>query len=66
MNIGFQIDEIDKLNEKTDSSLPLILESQKRKNKNFYFLPIITIFQQRSLNGGNQVSSSLSKNSRGS
>ena len=39
MNIGFQIDEIDKLNIKTDSSLPLILESQKRKNKNYYFLP---------------------------
>ncbi len=39
MNIGFQIDEIDKLNVKTDSSLPLILESQKRNNKNFYFLP---------------------------
>ena len=39
MNIGFQIDAIEKLNFKTDSSLPLILESQKRKNKNFYFLP---------------------------
>ena len=39
MNVGFQIDEINKLNIKTDSSLPLILESQKRKNKNFYFLP---------------------------
>ena len=39
MKIGFQIDEINKLNIKTDSSLPLILESQKRKNKNFYFLP---------------------------
>ena len=39
MNIGFQIDAVEKLNFKTDSSLPLILESQKRKNKNFYFLP---------------------------
>lgn len=39
MNIGFQTDEIDKLNVKTDSTLPLILESQKRKNKNFFFLP---------------------------
>ena len=39
MNIGFQIDAIEKLNFKTDSSLPIILESQKRKNKNFYFLP---------------------------
>ena len=39
MNIGFQIDEINKLNFKTDSSIPLILESQKRNNRNFYFLP---------------------------
>ena len=45
MNIGFQIDEIDKLNDKTDSSLPLILESQKRKNKNFYFLPSSLTFK---------------------
>ena len=45
MNIGFQIDEIDKLNIKTDSSLPLILESQKRKNKNFYFLPSSLTFK---------------------
>ena len=45
MNVGFQIDEIDKLNIKTDSSLPLILESQKRKNKNFYFLPSSLTFK---------------------
>ena len=37
MNIGFQIDAIDKLDFKTDSSLPIILESQKRKNKTFIF-----------------------------
>ena len=45
MNVGFQIDEIDQLNIKTDSSLPLILESQKRKNKNFYFLPSSLTFK---------------------
>ncbi len=39
MNVGFQIDQIDKLNFKTDSTLPIILESQKRNNKNFCFLP---------------------------
>ena len=39
MKIGFQIDPIERLNLKTDSSLPLILESQKRKNKNFCFSP---------------------------
>ena len=39
MNVGFQIDEVGKLNHKTDSTLPIILESQKRKNKNFCFLP---------------------------
>ena len=45
MNVGFQIDAIDKLNIRTDSSLPLILESQKRKNKNFYFLPSSLTFK---------------------
>ena len=39
MKIGFQIDVIESLNVKTDSTLPIILESQKRKNKNYYFLP---------------------------
>ena len=39
MKVGFQMDEIEVLNFKTDSTLPLILESQKRKNENFYFLP---------------------------
>ena len=29
MNIGFQINKIEKLNVKTDSSLPLILETLK-------------------------------------
>ena len=39
MKVGFQVDEISKLNVKTDSTLPLIMESQKRKHKNFCFLP---------------------------
>ena len=39
MKIGFQINDIETLNFKTDSTLPIILESQKRKNKNYYFLP---------------------------
>ena len=39
MKIGFQIDDIHVLNLKTDSTLPIILESQKRNNKNYYFLP---------------------------
>ena len=39
MKVGFQVDELSKLNAKTDSTLPLIMESQKRKHKNFCFLP---------------------------
>jgi glutathione synthase len=39
MKVGFQVDELSKLNVKTDSTLPLIVESQKRKHKNFCFLP---------------------------
>ncbi len=49
MNIGFQIDEIEKLNFQTDSSLPIILESQKRKNKNFYFLPSTLTYKNNHL-----------------
>lgn len=47
MNVGFQIDPVEKLNFKTDSSLPLILESQLRKNKNFYFLPSSLTYKNR-------------------
>ena len=39
MNISFQLDDISSLNYKTDSSLPIIYESQKRKNKNYVFRP---------------------------
>mgnify|MGYP001297789715 CR=1 FL=1 len=49
MNIGFQIDPIEKLNHKTDSTLPIILESQKRKNKNFYFIPSTLTFKNNSV-----------------
>ena len=33
MKFGFQIDPIHTLNHNTDSTLPLIFESQKRENK---------------------------------
>ena len=49
MNIGFQIDEVEKLNFKTDSSLPLILESQKRRNKNYFFLPSSLTYKENYL-----------------
>lgn len=39
MKVGFQIDYISSLNFKTDSTLPIIYESQKRKNTNFIFHP---------------------------
>ncbi len=39
MNVGFQINNISDLNLKTDSTFPIILESQKRNNINFCFLP---------------------------
>tara|TARA_B100000401_G_scaffold436334_1_gene379615 strand:- start:77 stop:1012 length:936 start_codon:yes stop_codon:yes gene_type:complete len=39
MKIGFQINDVHTLNFETDSTLPIILESQKRKNKNYCFLP---------------------------
>lgn len=49
MNIGFQIDEISSLNFKTDSSLAIILESQKRNNKNFIFLPSSLTYKDNSV-----------------
>ena len=49
MNVGFQVDPIENLNSKTDSTLPLILESQKRKNKNFCFLPNSLTFKNNSV-----------------
>ena len=39
MLVSFQIDHLDSLNYKTDSTLPIILESQKRGFKNYIFQP---------------------------
>ena len=49
MRVGFQVDEIESLNFKSDSTLPLILESQKRKNQNFYFLPSSLTYKNNNL-----------------
>ena len=39
MLVSFQIDHLDSLNYKTDSTLPIIFESQKRGFKNYVFQP---------------------------
>ena len=39
MKIGFQMDLLSALNFKTDSTLPIIYESQKRKNINYIYHP---------------------------
>ena len=39
MLASFQIDHPDSLNYKTDSTLPIILESQKRGIRNYIFQP---------------------------
>ena len=39
MKIGFQMDLLSELNFKTDSTLPIIYESQKRKNINYIYHP---------------------------
>tara|TARA_B100001029_G_C15033903_1_gene438853 strand:- start:428 stop:1351 length:924 start_codon:yes stop_codon:yes gene_type:complete len=49
MKVAFQIDEIETLNLKTDSSFPIIFESFKRKNKNFYFLPSSLTYKNNSV-----------------
>ena len=49
MKIGFQIDSISSLNFKTDSTIPIILESQKRGNNNFCFLPSSLTFRNNSV-----------------
>ena len=46
MKIGFQMDQLSALNFKTDSTLPLIYESQKRKNTNYIFHPNDLHFQK--------------------
>ena len=49
MKVGFQLDPIESLNFKTDSTLPIIYESQKRKNRNFYYLPGSLTFKNNSV-----------------
>tara|TARA_A100001035_G_C27782368_1_gene502435 strand:- start:478 stop:1416 length:939 start_codon:yes stop_codon:yes gene_type:complete len=49
MKVGFQLDPIESLNLKTDSTLPIIFESQKRKNRNFYYLPGSLTFKNNSV-----------------
>ena len=49
MKFGFQIDPIHTLNHNTDSTLPMILESQKRKNRNFIFSPSSLTFKKNTV-----------------
>ncbi len=46
MKYGFQIDPVSTLNHDTDSTLPMIFESQKRKNRNFIFSPSSLTFKK--------------------
>ena len=46
MKYGFQIDPVHTLNKDTDSTLPMIFESQKRKNRNFIFSPSSLTFKK--------------------
>ena len=49
MKFGFQIDPVHTLNHDTDSTLPMILESQKRKNRNFIFSPSSLTFKNNTV-----------------
>ena len=49
MKYGFQIDPVHTLNYDTDSTLPMIYESQKRKNINFIFSPSSLTFKKNNL-----------------
>jgi glutathione synthase len=49
IKVGFQTDAIENLNFKTDSSLPLMYESQKRKYTNYFFLPDSLTYKNRSV-----------------
>ena len=49
MKIGFQMDPVHTLNHDTDSTLPMILESQKRKNRNFIFSPSSLTFKKNTV-----------------
>ena len=49
MKFGFQIDPVHTLNHDTDSTLPMILEAQKRNNKNFVFSPSSLTFKKNTV-----------------
>ena len=49
MKYGFQIDPVSTLNHDTDSTLPMIFESQKRKNRNFIFSPSSLTFKNNTV-----------------
>ena len=49
MKYGFQIDPVHTLNNGTDSTLPMIFESQKRKNRNFIFSPSSLTFKKNTV-----------------
>ncbi len=49
MKFGFQLDPVHTLNCDTDSTLPMIYESQKRKNRNFIFSPNSLTFKKNKL-----------------
>ena len=49
MKYGFQIDPVHTLNHDTDSTLPMILESQNRKNRNFIFSPRSLTFKKNTV-----------------
>jgi glutathione synthase len=49
MKYGFQIDPVFTLNHDTDSTLPMIFESQKRKNINFIFSPSSLTFKNNTV-----------------
>tara|TARA_B100000579_G_scaffold437452_1_gene466839 strand:- start:824 stop:1744 length:921 start_codon:yes stop_codon:yes gene_type:complete len=46
MKIGFQMDQLSLINFDTDSTLPIIYESQKRKNINYIFHPSDLYFKK--------------------
>tara|TARA_X000001036_G_C20641366_1_gene791239 strand:+ start:85 stop:1005 length:921 start_codon:yes stop_codon:yes gene_type:complete len=49
MKIGFQMDHLSELNFKTDSTLPIIYESQKRKNINYIYHPTELNFEKNKI-----------------
>ena len=57
MKIGFHMDYLSVINFKTDSTLPIIYESQKRKNINYIFNPSTLHFEKNNVYAeANQIS----------